>query len=130
VAPHSYPFQLIDRPAVGVGEDRAVEVKLTAGSALLRGEGPLSLFLLIEIAAQAALRLAEGSAPEGEKVLLAGVEEMSILEGADPRPMQPGDCLRVRGREEAKIAKLIKMRVEIDRDGTPLAQGMLLLVAA
>lgn len=130
MAPHRYPFLLVDRPAIGEGAEAAVEVKLTANAALLRGEGPMSLFLLIEIAAQAALRLAGDSAPPGEKVLLAGVEEMSIAEGAELRPPRPGDTLRVRGREEAKIAKLTKMRVEIDRDGTRLAQGVLLLVAA
>ena len=130
MAPHQYPFLLIDRPATkgAAGEPPAVEVQLTANAALLRGEGPLSLFLLLEIAAQALLHLG-GEAPEGALVMLAGVEEMSFAEGAELRPPRPGDRLLVRGREEAKIAKLIKMRVEVDRDGKRIAEGVLLLVA-
>lgn len=129
MAPHRYPFLLVDRPAAAAGEEPAVEIGLTANAALLRGGGKLSLFLLIEIAAQAALHLAGDSAPVGGQVLLAGVEELSLV-SEDARPLEAGDRLLVRGREEAKIAKLIKMRVEIDRDGARLAEGVLLLVAA
>lgn len=120
--PHRYPFQLIDR---GKGERAQVEVLLTANAAMLRGEGPLSIFLLLEIAAQAVLHLLGG--PGSGQVLLAGVEEMSFVEGAETRPPAPGDRLILRASEEARFAKLLKVRVEIDRDGSRLAEATLLL---
>lgn len=122
LAPHRYPFQLIDR---GPGEPAEVEVLLTANAALLRGEGPLSLFLLLEIAAQAVLHLLGGQG--SEQVLLVGVEEMSLVEGAETRPPAPGDRLILRASEEARFAKLLKVRVEIDREGSRLAEATLLL---
>lgn len=130
--PHQYPFQLIDPPAAaraGSGEAASLEVLLTANASLLRGDGPLSLFLLTEIAAQAVLHLAGGQAPVGAVVLLAGVEEMTLAEGAELRPPAAGDRLRIRAREEARIARLIKMRVELDCEGVPLASGVLLLAS-
>ena len=130
--PHRYPFQLIDPPAAaraGSGEAASLEVLLTANASLLRGDGPLSLFLLTEIAAQAVLHLAGGQAPAGQVVLLAGVEEMTLAEGAELRPPAAGDRLRIRAREEARIARLIKMRVELDYEGLPLASGVLLLAS-
>lgn len=130
--PHQYPFQLIDPPAAaraGSGEAASLEVLLTANASLLRGDGPLSLFLLTEIAAQAVLHLAGGQAPAGAVVLLAGVEEMTLAEGAELRPPAAGDRLRIRAREEARIARLIKMRVELDCEGVPLASGVLLLAS-
>ena len=129
MAPHRYPFLLIDPlPAAAAGSppDRAV-VRLTAAAAALRGEGPLSLFLLLEVAAQAVLHLLGGKAGEGEVVLLAGVEEMSLAEGAEARPPAAGDTLLVRAAEEARMGRLIKVRVEIDRDDARLATGILLL---
>lgn len=137
MAPHRYPFLLIDPPAGAPASPERppeVTVRLTANATLLRGEGPLSLFLLLEIAAQAALRLAgepAAGAPAGEeKVLLAGVEEMSFAAGAETRPPQPGDELVLRARPEARFAKLTKLRVEIDRDGARLAEAVLLLASA
>lgn len=138
MAPHRYPFQLIDPPggrwpASGATTDAPVEVeaRLTANASLLRGEGPLSIFLLLEIAAQAALYLAgrPAEAVDGASgaVLLAGVEEMSFAEDANRRPPEPGDSLILRAREEARFARLIKLRVEIDRDGRRLAEAVLLL---
>lgn len=130
--PHQYPFQLIDPPAAaraGSGEAASLEVLLTANASLLRGDGPLSLFLLTEIAAQAVLHLAGGRAPAGQVVLLAGVEEMTLAEGAELRPPAAGDRLRIRAREEARIARLIKMRVELEYEGAPLASGVLLLAS-
>lgn len=128
-APHRYPFQLIDPQPGGA---REVAVRLTANASLLRGEGPLSLFLLLEIAAQASLHLAGGEAasPAGETVLLAGIEEMSFAEGAELEPPRPGDTLLLRARQEASFAKLKKLRVEIDRDGRRLAEAVLLLAAS
>ncbi len=129
--PHRFPFRFIDPlPRQGTsGLEATIEVGLTANAALLRGEGPLSLFLLVEIAAQAVLHLAAGDAPQGQ-VLLAGVEEMSLAEGAELRPPLPGDRLSIRAQEEARIARLIKMRVEIEREGRPLAAGVLLLATS
>lgn len=134
-APHRYPFQLIDpRPGGAPREEttRELAVRLTANASLLRGEGPLSLFLLLEIAAQATLHLAGGedASPAGETVLLAGVEEMSFAEGAELEPPRPGDTLLLRARQEASFGKLKKLRVEIDRNGTRLAEAVLLLAAS
>lgn len=137
MAPHRYPFRLIDRGPAAPGEAAEIEVLLTANAALLRGEGPLSLFLLLEIAAQAVLELAGGEAPGGEptggQVLLAGVEEMRFAGGAEgppPAPPLPGDRLVLRASREASFAKLLKVRVEIDRDGARLAEAVLLLAAS
>jgi 3-hydroxyacyl-[acyl-carrier-protein] dehydratase len=120
--PHAYPFRLLDRRA-----DGTVGVLVSGNAAQLRGAPALPAFLAVEVLAQTALmalpEAASGGAPKaGGLGLLAGVQEVQFHS-----PLRPGDVLTAGATLVARLGPLLKVRAELRRDDTLVAEGELLL---
>jgi 3-hydroxymyristoyl/3-hydroxydecanoyl-(acyl carrier protein) dehydratase len=128
VLPHGYPFRLGERR----NADGAVVLLVSGNAALLRGGAALPEMLLVEMMAQAALVAlpADGqqhggatrTAPRG---VLAGVEDVHLAAA-----VRAGDRLEARATLLGRLGGAVKARVELRRDGEPVAVGDLLLSLA
>lgn len=122
MAPHAYPFLLVDRPAVG----QAV-FRLTAGAGLGRGEA-WSPIVAIEMLAQAALALstpADAEAAGG--ALLAGLEGVTFAESLATRPLAAGDTLVASVERQGALGRVLKLRGRLERDAEVVVEGSFLL---
>ncbi len=120
--PHAYPFRLLDRRADGM-----VGVLISGNASQLRGAAELPAFLAVEVMAQSALvalpEPASGDAPkEGGLGLLAGVRDVLFH-----APLRPGDVLTAGATLVARLGPLLKIRAELRRDDSVVAEGELLL---
>jgi 3-hydroxymyristoyl/3-hydroxydecanoyl-(acyl carrier protein) dehydratase len=85
----------------------------------MRGAGPLSLALAVEILAQASHVLLSAG---GEGVFLAGIEDASLT-----REIRAGDRLAARAEVEGTFGPLTKVRATLeDGDGVVAEAGLLL----
>jgi hypothetical protein len=124
--PHRFPFAFVDGTATA-GDPPRLRVRLTAAQEAARGGAGPSPLLLIEVVAQAALRLLAGDAPPAGPVALAGLEELELAEDLARHPLQAGDELWVSARPAARLGRLLKLEGQVERDGETIARGTWLL---
>lgn len=118
--PHRFPFRLIDRSL----DAARAEVELSANGALLRGDAPMPLSLVIEIVAQASAYLSDAE-EQGEDLRLAAVERGSL-----DRTVAAGDRLVVVISVERRYGRLMRVHGRIESDGAAVGEAILVLAAA
>ena len=117
--PHVYPFRFVDRTVerAGAGGGRVAAV-LTAGGRGASG-GPLSVGLVAELMAQAALLLSRAGPEPVSSGILAGLSGVAV-----ERAPQPGDALTVRVAPSRRMGPVVKFEAEVlDADGGRIAAG-------
>jgi len=123
--PHAYPFRFADTvaaPADAAFAGGRVRIRVSANSRASMGETWGSPLLCVEAIAQAALLLQGGTAADGRKGFLAGIQDFRIH-----RAPEAGETLDVEIRLAGRFGPVARFDGRISADGEEVAAGSVLV---
>ena len=123
--PHAYPFRFADAVAAPADASFAggrVRIRVSANSRAAMGETWGSPLLCVEAIAQAALLLQGGTAADGRKGFLAGIQDFRIH-----RVPEAGETLDVEIRLAGRFGPVARFDGRISADGEEVAAGSVLV---
>ena len=123
--PHAYPFRFADAvsaPANAAFEGGRVRIRVSANARAAMGETWQSPLLCAEAIAQAALLLQGGTAADGRRGFLAGIQDFRVA-----RLPEPGETLEVEVRVAGRFGPLIRFDGRVSSDGQEVASGSVLV---
>jgi 3-hydroxymyristoyl/3-hydroxydecanoyl-(acyl carrier protein) dehydratase len=123
--PHAYPFRFVDAVAAPADERFAggrVRIRVSANSRAAMGESWQSPLLCAEAIAQAALLLEGGTAADGRRGFLAGIQDFRVQ-----RLPEAGETLEVEIRLGARFGPLARFDGRVLSGGEEVAAGSVLV---
>ena len=123
--PHAYPFRFADVVSAPPDERFAggrVRIRVAGNSRAAMGERWRSPLLCAEAIAQAALLLEGGTAADGRRGFLAGIQDFRVQ-----RPPEAGETLEVEIRLAGRFGPLARFDGRVSSDGEELAAGSVLV---
>ncbi|HEX4441542.1 MAG TPA: hypothetical protein VH854_15815 [Thermoanaerobaculia bacterium] len=123
--PHAYPFRFVDAisaPANEAFEGGRVRIQVSANGRAAMGETWQSPFLCAEAIAQAALLLEGGTAADGRRGYLAGIQDFHV-----ERLPEAGETLEVEVRIAGRFGPLVRFDGRVSSEGREVAGGSVLV---
>jgi 3-hydroxymyristoyl/3-hydroxydecanoyl-(acyl carrier protein) dehydratase len=123
--PHAYPFRFADVVSAPADERFAggrVRIRVSGNSRAAMGERWQSPLLCAEAIAQAALLLEGGTATDGRRGFLAGIQDLRVQ-----RPPMAGETLEVEIRLAGRFGRLVRFDGRVSSDGEEVAAGSVLV---
>jgi len=123
--PHAYPFRFADTvaaPADAAFAGGRVRIRVSANSRAAMGDRWGSPLLCVEAVAQAALLLQGGTAADGRRGFLAGIQDFRMH-----RAPEAGETLDVEIRLAGRFGPVARFDGRISADGEEVAAGSVLV---
>jgi len=123
--PHVYPFRFVDAitaPADQAFQGGRVRIRVSANGRAAMGETWQSPLLCAEAIAQAALLLEGGTAADGRRGFLAGIQDYRV-----ERLPEAVETLEVEVRLAARFGPLVRFDGRVSSEGREVAGGTVLV---
>jgi 3-hydroxymyristoyl/3-hydroxydecanoyl-(acyl carrier protein) dehydratase len=123
--PHGYPFRFADAVSASADDRFAggrVRIRVSANGRGAMGERWQSPLLCAEAIAQAALLLEGGTAADGRRGFLAGIQDLRVQ-----RPPEAGETLEVEIRLAGRFGPLVRFDGRVSCEGEEIAAGSVLV---
>lgn len=123
--PHAYPFRFADVVSAPPDAEFAggrVRIRVSANARAAMGEGWQSPLLCAEAIAQAALLLQGGTAADGRRGFLAGIQDFRVH-----RLPEAGETLEVEIRIAGRFGPLARFDGRVSSGGEEVAAGSVLV---
>ena len=123
--PHAYPFRFADTiaaPADAAFAGGRVRIRVSANGRAAMGETWQSPLLCAEAIAQAALLLEGGTAADGRRGFLAGIQDFRV-----ERLPEAGETLEVEVRLAGRFGPLVRFDGRVSSEGREVAAGSVLV---
>jgi 3-hydroxymyristoyl/3-hydroxydecanoyl-(acyl carrier protein) dehydratase len=123
--PHVYPFRFADTiaaPADAAFSGGRVRIRVSANGRAAMGETWQSPLLCAEAIAQAALLLEGGTAADGRRGFLAGIQDFRV-----ERLPEAGETLEIEVRLAGRFGPLVRFDGRVSSEGREVAAGSVLV---